>query len=271
MLQKHRLVFIAYLVFVTCNFASSNVCEAVEPLRQAHAHNDYWHDRPLHDALDNGFCSVESDIFLWNGALLVGHDPIELKPDRTLQHLYLDPLKERIEKNGGKVFKDGPQFTLMVDVKTEAESTYEKLEEVLKDYRELLCRIESGKYVEGPIQVIVSGNRTIETMRKANDRLSFVDGRLEHFEETTFASTLMPLISERWSKCFRWNGEGEFPTQEKMRLQALVNAAHANGQRVRFWATSENEAVWKALLEAGVDHINTDELKRLAEFLKTSS
>jgi len=32
------------------------------PLIPAHAHNDYLHARPLLDALDHGFCSVEADI-----------------------------------------------------------------------------------------------------------------------------------------------------------------------------------------------------------------
>ena len=60
---------------------------AVEPLAQAHAHNDYLHARPLFDALDHGFASVEADIFLVDGKLLVGHAKSELKADRTLQAL----------------------------------------------------------------------------------------------------------------------------------------------------------------------------------------
>ena len=52
----------------------------VTPLRQAHAHNDYEHVRPLHDALDHGFTSVEADIFLVDGDLLVAHDPEDVDP-----------------------------------------------------------------------------------------------------------------------------------------------------------------------------------------------
>ena len=33
-------------------------------LERAHAHNDYEHPRPLFDALDHGFKSVEADIWL---------------------------------------------------------------------------------------------------------------------------------------------------------------------------------------------------------------
>ena len=46
----------------------------VEPLAQAHAHNDYEHPRPLLDALDHGFTSVEADVWLVDGELLVAHD-----------------------------------------------------------------------------------------------------------------------------------------------------------------------------------------------------
>ncbi|MEI6356987.1 MAG: hypothetical protein WCP53_07785, partial [Verrucomicrobiota bacterium] len=76
---------------------------AAPPLPRAHAHNDYAHQRPLLDALDNGFCSVEADIYLVDGQLLVAHDRKDLKPGRTLQALYLDPLRERVRANGGHV------------------------------------------------------------------------------------------------------------------------------------------------------------------------
>src|SRR5437660_742306 len=66
------------------------------PLRRAHAHNDYEHPRPLFDALDHRFGSVEADVFLVDGRLLVAHDPTELDPTRTLEALYLDPLAERV-------------------------------------------------------------------------------------------------------------------------------------------------------------------------------
>ena len=66
---------------------------AVSPLPRAHAHNDYQHTRPLLDALNQGFCSVEADIYLVEGQLLVGHDRDELSTERTLQSLYLEPLR----------------------------------------------------------------------------------------------------------------------------------------------------------------------------------
>ena len=49
---------------------------------------------------------------------------------------------------------------------------------------------------------------------------------------------------------------------------ALGMAACAQGRKVRFWATPETEAMWKELLAAEVDFINTDKLKELEKFLR---
>lgn len=59
----------------------------VHPLPQAHAHNDYEHDRPLQDALSHGFSSVEADVWLVDGELLVAHDREDVDPSRTLESL----------------------------------------------------------------------------------------------------------------------------------------------------------------------------------------
>ncbi|HEY2894618.1 MAG TPA: hypothetical protein VGJ16_10410, partial [Pirellulales bacterium] len=85
---------------------------AIRPLPQAHAHNDYLHEHPLADALAHGFASVEADIFLVDGKLLVAHEKRDIKPDRTLESLYLDPLKQRVRENGGSVYPGGGAFHL---------------------------------------------------------------------------------------------------------------------------------------------------------------
>ncbi len=114
-------------------FAAENA--AVTPLAQAHAHNDYEHDRPLLDALDHGFSSVEADIYLVDGALLVAHNRRDVKPERTLQRLYLDPLRERVQANGGSVYPGGKPFFLLIDIKTDGEAAYAVLDKAVDRVR----------------------------------------------------------------------------------------------------------------------------------------
>jgi Glycerophosphoryl diester phosphodiesterase family len=239
---------------------------AVVPLRHAHAHNDYEHERPLFDALDRGFCSVEADVFLRDGRLLVGHTPFSLKPDRTLERLYLDPLRERAKANGGRIYRGGPPVFLLVDVKTEANPTYTALDRVLARYADLLSVVRNGKFEQRAVTVVVSGNRASEQIAAQPVRYAGIDGRLTDLDSTVPAH-LMPWISDRWTKEFRWQGEGPMPAAERAKLQEMVQKAHRHGRLVRFWATPEKVAVWKELRAAGVDLINTDKLSELQRFL----
>ncbi len=236
------------------------------PLPQAHAHNDYRHPRPLLDALDRGFCSVEADVYLVDGELLVGHDRDELRKGRTLQSLYLDPLQQRVEANGGRVYPDGPTITLLVDIKTDGNDVYAAMRKVLESYDEMLSGLKDGKGEQGAVQIVISGDRPKEAIAADTTRRVSIDGRLEDLE-SDLPSHLMPLISDRWTAHFQWLGDGEIPAAERERLRSIVARAHADGRRVRFWATPENRDLWQELVAAGVDHINTDQLDELKSFL----
>jgi hypothetical protein len=258
------LMAVVFLAFLPWLMAGED--KPVVPLRQAHAHNDYAHKRPLQDALAHGFCSVEADVFLKDGKLLVGHTPIELRPERTLEKLYLDPLRERVRANKGHVYPGGPTVFLLVDVKTAAMETYAALDRVLAHYADILSVTDQGKFEAKAVTVVVSGNRAKSTITAQKRRFAGIDGRLADLDADV-PSHLMPWISDRWSAHFRWNGEGTMPEREQKKLGELVRKAHRRGRLVRFWATPERVEVWKELCDAGVDLINTDQLAALQKFL----
>lgn len=241
------------------------------PLRRAHAHNDYRHDRPLLDALDQGFTSVEADVFLVEGTLCVAHEAKEIRRDRTLQALYLEPLRQRVARNQGRVYRGGPRVILLIDLKTAAEPTYRKLHEILTEYREMLTVFGPDGRKEGAVLVVVSGNRPLELMRSQAVRYAGCDGRLTDLD-TELPADIIPMISDQWGGCFSWKGEGPMPAEERAKLQEIVRKSHAKGRLVRFWATPDmrspaRDAVWAELFAAGVDLINTDDLEGLRRFL----
>src|SRR6266481_2025456 len=136
--------------------------EPPRPLTRVHAHNDYEHKRPLLDALDHGFCSVEADIYLVDGQLLVAHMRSQVKSERTLEKLYLEPLRERVKKNGGRVYPAGPELVLLIDIKTDWKTTYPALRELLKTYSSMLTTFRVETVETNAIRVIVTGNRSLE-------------------------------------------------------------------------------------------------------------
>ncbi|GAB1510647.1 phosphatidylinositol-specific phospholipase C/glycerophosphodiester phosphodiesterase family protein [Actinophytocola sp. KF-1] len=252
--------------------------ERVRPLAQAHAHNDYEHARPLFDALDAGFTSVEADIYLVGGELLVAHDPEDLDPARTLSALYLEPLRQRVIANHGGVYRGFRDFQLLIDIKTEGEPTYAALDALLREprYAFLWTTYRYGHVRTRAVTAVVSGNRPRATMAAQGTRVAFYDGRIADQSDLGPGSDarLTPLVSDNWTKLFTWTGSGPMPAAEQAKLREIVRTAHRAGQRVRFWATpdvpgAERAAIWRELVAADVDHINTDDLKGLADFLRT--
>jgi hypothetical protein len=221
----------------------------------------------LLDALDHGFTSVEADIFLVGGKLLVAHTKDELKPDRTLESLYLDPLRKRVRAGNGKVYRDGGPFYLLIDIKSDAEPTYAVLTKVLASYSDMTSVVRDGKLEPRAVNVIVSGNRPQKLMAAETVRYAGIDGRLNDLD-TEMPSHLMPLISDNWRLQFQWQGEGPIDEAERKKLAAAVEKAHAKGRRIRFWATPETISMWQVLRASGVDSINTDDLPGLEKFLR---
>jgi glycerophosphoryl diester phosphodiesterase len=260
-----RVFAIALVAVIAAGPVGRGAAPSVQPLARAHAHNDYWHDRPLLDALDRGFTSVEADVFLSDGKLLVGHDVGELKPEWSLESLYLTPLARRVRENRGRVYEDGERFFLLVDIKSDAAETYEELQKVLSRFAEVLTAIEGGEVRQGAVTVVITGNRP--RLEAAAVRYAGLDGRLSDLESDA-PPYRMPMISDNWAANFTWNGDGPMPASERAKLRRIVSKAHAAGRVVRFWATPEKESVWQELRAAGVDLIGTDQLDRLAVFLQ---
>jgi hypothetical protein len=235
------------------------------PLTRAHAHNDYEHPHPLYDALAQGFCSVEADIHLVNGRLLVAHSLMAVDPKRTLQSLYLDPLRRRIKENNGRVYRNGPECTLLIDFKTDAQPTYAALRDVLKDYADILTVFRDGVKEPKALTAILTGNYPRQSLAADSLRYAAGDGKLKDLDANPPAA-LVPWISENWGPLFKWRGKGRFPDEEQRRLKGIVQRAHEQGRLVRFWGAPDRPDFWKELLRQGVDLINTDDLQGFRQF-----
>ncbi len=238
------------------------------PLVNAHAHNDYEHTRPLLDALDQGFTSIEADVYVIEGELLVAHNLFDISKERTLKKLYLQPLQERATANNGRIYKGGPTVTLLVDIKTNGAAAYAVLHELLAQYDSLISVTEDGKYTEKAVTVIISGDRPIQEIEDSRPRRAGIDGRIADLDSDQPAA-LLPLISDNWTSHFRYRGVGLMPDAERVKLRDMVTRAHSKGRRIRFWATPETPLLWQELKAAGVDLIGTDELEKLSTFLRS--
>ena len=101
-------------------------------------------------------------------------------------------------------------------------------------------------------------------------RYASFDGRMGDID-SDISPTLMPVVSDNWTKFFKWNGMGKMPVNERQKLLDISNKAKSKGYILRFWSTpnrtvQQRNAIWKELSNAGVGLIGTDHLREFQRF-----
>lgn len=232
----------------------------------AHAHNDYEHERPLLDALDQGFYSVEADLWLRDGEIIVAHNCFSNAG--SLRELYLDPLQARVDEKGS-VHGDGERFTLWLDLKEGRKELRDALHQLLERYS-MLSSFEQDRVSLRAVTAVLTGDHDSKVAFCAE-----LPGRRACRDSNNFslddprADSSWRHYALNWGSYVDWDGEGEIGDGERERLRCLVDQAHASGRRIRFWAAPDTEAFWRLALEEGVDYINTDRLDELSAFLRS--
>ena len=233
----------------------------------AHAHNDYVHDRPLLDALEHAYRSIEVDVFPGDADLLVAHDPEDVVPERRITNLYLDPLQDWIAARDG-TWNDHPDahdsLLLLVDCKRDGRRCLDILESLLRDRPELVTPARGDEGPTGPVRIALSGNRPVDRIlgdeaRDGRNRFATLDGRPDDLGQG-HPQALIPLVSAPWRWLTDWLGVGRVPPTVRADLRDHVRRCHDEGRLVRLWGTPPTRAVWEFQIEEGVDLVNVDDL-----------
>jgi len=225
-----------------------------------HAHNDYEKPFPFWQAYNARFGSMEADIFLKDGALLVAHNWNDLRPERSLSAMYLNPLDSLVTRHHGFLSADNNyRLQLLIDLKSAAKPTLDALVKLLQQYPKLTdCPV---------LSFVISGNRPPTADYASYPEFIGFDGLFNtNYPPEVLAR--IPLISENLSRFANWNGKGILTAKEKKRVDSAVGVAHGMGKRVRFWNAPDTINAWYELMNARVDYINTDHIDQSAQFMR---
>jgi alkaline phosphatase len=252
--------YILYLLLAT---GTAPAALAQERPVHAHAHNDYLHPVPFYTSYARRVASIEVDVFLVGDDLLVAHDAATIDTARSFDRLYLRPLLEQIEKNGGKAYPGGEPLQLLVDLKSEGEATLRCLARKLAPHR----RHFDARVNPGAVRVVISGNAPPPERFADHDPLFFFDGS-PRVRYTPAQAARVALCSAPLRAFTAWNGLGRIPAPEYRTVTAFVDSVHALGKPARFWGNPDTKTLWQAFIKIGVDYINTDRPDELATFLE---
>ncbi|MCY7350122.1 MAG: hypothetical protein LH606_05585 [Cytophagaceae bacterium] len=238
---------------------------AAQPTVMAHAHNDYEHSRPFYDAAALNYASIEADVWLVNDTLYVAHDRKDIRSDRTFQKLYLEPVVRQWQANGGKPYADNSPLQLLVDLKTDWKTTLPALETALRAYRATF-----DPKNQNTVRLVVSGSMPPPEQYGQFDEILFFDGRAKT-RYSPQALRRVALVSAPFYEVGGfWNGKTPLTDAQRARVKTFVDSLHAMGKQLRFWATPDTPVGYQTLADLGVDYIGTDNLQRLADFLKVA-
>lgn len=231
------------------------------------SHNDYDNLNPLYDAISNGCVHIEIDVYYVNGNLFVAHDFPDTLKSKTIESLYLNPLREILTENQGELFKHfSSELYIMIDIKNDGKNTYQKLKQIFMPYKDYISRVENGEFKKGLLRIFVSGNKPIDDILRDDIQIIGFDGRLENLDKD-YSSEISPIVSDYWFNITNWDGISQITNQEFEKLKNYASKVHSQNKKARLWGAPDNINAWKIQKETGIDLINTDKLAELRQFL----
>jgi alkaline phosphatase len=249
-----------FLVFLTLSILSILSVKGQNPVL-IFAHNDYEKADPLATAYELRADFIEADIFLHHNELLVAHTTDQLDPKKSLENVYLKPLRNLVLKNNGSAFPRSEKLlTLMIDLKTEGISTLNALIKKLNDYPELIaCKT---------FCIAISGNVPSSSQWQNFPEYIHFDGRpnISYSEDQL---KRIRLISASFKSYSSWDAKGSLSSEDRLKIENVVRETHEKGKPLRFWAAPDFESAWIQLIDLKIDVINTDNPTELSAFLKT--
>jgi alkaline phosphatase len=255
-----KILLCFLLLFVALSGKNQEAPQKRYTTANAHSHNDYEQAIPFHKAWQKRFGSVEADIFLRNGKLIVAHDTIQIARQWTLDSLYIGPLLLQLEKNGGFVYPDKKRsLQLMIDIKSEAISTLDRLVQKIKAYPSLTKSTS--------LKIVISGSRPDPEQFASYPSWILFDGELRREYQPKELEKIV-MLSDNFARYSSWKGQGALPEKDRQNLKEMIDKAHQLNKKVRFWNAPDTPEAWKIFMELGVDYINTDKIEELSTFLK---
>lgn len=250
---RHLLLALA----LTCCGAA-----AAQPPVLIHSHNDYAQRVPFFQAYAQQVSSIEADVFLHDGQLLVGHDVEDLRADMTFETLYVEPIVTLFARNGGRAFRDSDQtLQLMVELKSETDPTLRAVAALLGRWPEVF----DPEVNPAAVRVAVTGRVPAPEAFDRYPRFLGFDGAWDA-DYTPEQLERIALISTNFRDFSQWNGKGTIIPDEKERLEQVIDRAHEQGKPVRFWNAPEGTTVYYTFYDMGIDYINTDKPEVCAAF-----
>ena len=222
----------------------------------AHSHNDYVNPTPFFLAFENGFGSIEADIFPVGDSLVVAHSKREIKPQNSLRNLYIIPIRNAFNNNGKR------KLNLLIDIKENYAVTLALLMKELEPLKKFISTPTNPNF----LTITITGNRPPPAEYKNYPEYIYFDDDLV-LPHTQLEWRRVSLVSLPLYKIIFWKGLDSLPPKDQSKWKHIIDSVHLAGKTIRFWAAPDTEISWKWQMLLQTDLIGTDKINELAKFI----
>lgn len=253
------------IVLLVCAFLAGTMAVVAQNPVLLHSHNDYERSEPFWEAYNEHFDSIEADVYCIDGTLFVSHDKKDIKPERTFDALYLQPVLQVFGQNGGRAWAgSGQTLQLLIDIKESTEPTLGTLVALLEKHRDVFDP-DMNPYA---VRVVMTGNVPAPADFGKYPDYIFFDGNLD-LEYTDAQLQRIALFSAPFYKYTLWRGSGKGSRKGWEKVSDAVEHAHALNKHIRFWGAPESKKVYRAFFSRGIDYMNSDHPAECAQFYRS--
>src|SRR4030095_7056909 len=196
------------------------------PPANAHSHNDYLNTNPFFLAYENGFGSIEADIFPVDEMLYVAHKKEEIHSNKTLLDLYIVPLIRKFSSDSAR------KLNLLIDIKENYSLSLSLLIKELEPLKPYLSTLDKMNY----ITIIISGDRPPPTAYKDYPDFIFFDYDLQ-WPHNSEELKRVALVSFPFDEISKWKGKGILKAEDEKKIKQIIGNAHGRKKPFRFLGT----------------------------------
>lgn len=232
-----------------------------------HSQNDYNQSAPFYKAWSQKANSLDVNVFLHKGKLIVGNDCSKLDENETFEQFYLIPIQQMFKINNGRLWKDSENsMQIFVKFQSDPEASICVLDSLINIYRNCF----DSRINKFAAEIVITGNKPDkESFCNINDIFSF-DGDIDILYDNNQLERIA-LFSDDFKKYSYWNGKGSLISADLEKINSTILKAHKSGKPIRFWNAPEGITAYYTFYNLGVDYFSTEHIEDCVSFFSDFS
>ncbi|MDX9883680.1 MAG: hypothetical protein RBS73_16585 [Prolixibacteraceae bacterium] len=261
MKKVFQIIIIVFVVFINLTHAQAPSTRIISS-GNLNSNDEIW------DLLGHGVANFEVDLMYIYGKLFVTPSMPDSANHKVpvFAEAYLFPLYSNLKKNGNSIISgDNRESFIILNFHNEFKKSNKELKSMVGPLKGLITHYNQGVN-DGKVRLLVKDKNLEDDLSKDGFMCLGLVGDKNDIE-STHDYFQMPLIELDFTELTTWNGVGNIPFPDFMKIKELVNKVHQKGRKLSVINCPNHKTVWDMLATSKVDFINTNDPVNVCNYL----